>query len=337
MSRPCRGGSPKRTSCRKPNAGRVPVIIDGDRVVHDSTAIAEYLEERYADRPSLFGGETGRGADALCPELDRDRVADRSDPARAARYPPPSRPRGPGIFSPGSREKRFGAALEEVVKDREARLPAFRASLDPLRRTVERQDFVAGKAPAYADYIVFGAFQWARAISDFELLAADDPVRAWRGRMLDLFDGLARRAPPMAAEMDRTAAIATVALIVACLGGGGLGRRHVFRAAGAAAGHRAARTGAAARSVVARAGAVFRLGVRRDRAAAGERLRPGLRGVRRVRRGGSARPYHAGRSASDDAGVPAPLFRAVAALPGGRGAPRHCPRRRASSIRSAGS
>ena len=81
------------------------------------------------------------------------------------------------------------------VKDREARLPVFRASLDPLRRTVERQEFVAGNAPAYADYVVFGAFQWARSISDFELLATDDPVRAWRSRMLDLFGGLARHAP----------------------------------------------------------------------------------------------------------------------------------------------
>ncbi len=64
-----------------------------------------------------------------------------------------------------------------------------------LRRTVERQNFVSGEAPAYADYIVFGAFQWARAISDFEVLATDDSVRAWRGRMLDLHDGFARRAP----------------------------------------------------------------------------------------------------------------------------------------------
>src|SRR5260370_13456109 len=39
----------------QPNAGRVPVIIDGDRVVHDSTVIADYLEERYPDRPPLFG------------------------------------------------------------------------------------------------------------------------------------------------------------------------------------------------------------------------------------------------------------------------------------------
>jgi glutathione S-transferase len=53
--------------------------------------------------------------------------------------------------------------------------------------------------PINADYIVFGAFQWARAISDFELLAADDPLRAWRGRMLDLFGGLARGTPAYSA------------------------------------------------------------------------------------------------------------------------------------------
>jgi len=94
-----------------------------------------------------------------------------------------------------SREERFGKPLEEVVKDREARLPAFRENLIPLRRTLERQNFLAGTSPAYADYIVFGAFQWARAISDFELLAPDDPVAAWRGRMLDLFGGLARKSP----------------------------------------------------------------------------------------------------------------------------------------------
>ena len=28
----------------QPNVGRVPVIVDGARVVHDSTAIADYLE-----------------------------------------------------------------------------------------------------------------------------------------------------------------------------------------------------------------------------------------------------------------------------------------------------
>jgi glutathione S-transferase len=178
----------------QPNAGRVPVIVDGTRIVHDSTTIADYLEEHYPDRPSLFGGEAGRALVRFVQNwtetvlqvglirlvvLDIHRHCGADDQAYFRR----------------SREERFGTSLEEFVGDRETRLPAFRAGLDPLRRTVERQDFLSGKAPAYADYTVFGAFQWARAISDFELLAADDPVRAWRSRMLDLFGGLARCAP----------------------------------------------------------------------------------------------------------------------------------------------
>jgi len=178
----------------QPNQGRVPVIVDNDRVVHDSSAIAEYLETRYPDRPSLFGDERARALTrfvqnwtetVLQPGLVGFVVLD------ICRH---SAPEDQEYFR-RSREERFGTTLENVVKERAARLPAFRDSLAPLRRTVERQKFLAGAAPAYADYVVFGAFQWARAISDFELLAADDPVAAWRGRLLDLFNGLARKAP----------------------------------------------------------------------------------------------------------------------------------------------
>ena len=178
----------------QPNGGRVPVIVDGGQVVHDSSAIADHLETRYSDRPSLFGGEAARALTrfvqnwtetVLQPGLVGFVVLD------ICRH---AAPQDQAYFRQ-SREERFGKALEEVVKDRDARLPAFRESLTTLRRTVERQKFLGGEAPAYADYIVFGAFQWARAISDFELLAADDPVAAWRGRLLDTFGGLARKSP----------------------------------------------------------------------------------------------------------------------------------------------
>jgi glutathione S-transferase len=177
-----------------PNAERVPVIVDDGRVVHDSTAIADYLETRYPDRSPLFGGAVAHALTRFVQNwtetvlqtgivgfvvLDIWQHIGPADQAYFRR----------------SREARFGRSLEQVVAGREARLPAFRDSLAPLRRTVERQPFLAGDAPAYADYIVFGAFQWARAISDFELLAADDPIAAWRGRLLDAFDGLARRSP----------------------------------------------------------------------------------------------------------------------------------------------
>ena len=178
----------------QPNVGRVPVIVDGGTVVHDSTAIADHLEEHYADRPTLFGGESGRALGRFVQNWTETVLQPGIIGFVVLDIHRHSRPQDQDYFR-RSREERFGKPLEDVVRDREARLQAFRASLDPLRRTVERQDFVSGKSPAYADYIVFGAFQWARAISDFELLASGDPVRAWRGRMLDLYGGLARGAP----------------------------------------------------------------------------------------------------------------------------------------------
>jgi hypothetical protein len=41
---------------------------------------------------------------------------------------------------------------------------------------------------------VYGSFQWPRCISSFALIEADDPIFAWRERMLDAFDGLGRKA-----------------------------------------------------------------------------------------------------------------------------------------------
>jgi glutathione S-transferase len=170
--------------------GRVPVLVDNGRWIADSWAIANHLEDAYPDRPSLFGGETGRAlsrfynswADAfLQPALIRFVLLDiwrhvhDKDKAYFRR----------------SREERFGMTLEAFVADREQRLDGFRQSLAPLRLALQAQPFLGGAQPLYADYIVFGGFQWARCISDFKLLAADDPISVWRGRMLALFDGLA--------------------------------------------------------------------------------------------------------------------------------------------------
>ena len=88
-----------------------------------------------------------------------------------------------------------GADSAQVVAGREARLPAFRDSLTAMRVTLKHQAFFGRAAPLYADYALFGAVQWARCISPFQLLAPDDPVAQWRGRLLDAFDGLARKVP----------------------------------------------------------------------------------------------------------------------------------------------
>jgi glutathione S-transferase len=84
--------------------------------------------------------------------------------------------------------------LEAVCADRDKKVMGFRQTLEPLRAALEIQSFLAGEAPNYADYIVFGGFMWARSTSPFKLLEKDDPVALWRARLLDRFD-VARMAP----------------------------------------------------------------------------------------------------------------------------------------------
>ena len=169
---------------------RVPVLVDGDKVVVDSWQIARYLDDAYPDRPLLPEGEAGRGhvrfintwADAtLHPAIARCVLLDIHDVLG---------PEDRAYFR-ASREKAFGRTLEAVVAARDtAGVEALRTALAPLRTLLRQQEWLGGAAPDYADYIVLGSLQWARCVSRFELLAADDPVAAWHQRGLALFDGL---------------------------------------------------------------------------------------------------------------------------------------------------
>lgn len=169
---------------------RVPVIADGDTVVSDSWSIACYLEDSYPDRPSLFGGAMGRGearffnewiflaSRPLLMALVKD-IFDHVDPDDRE-------------YFRTTREARFGKTLEEIHAGRDAQRPAIDAFLAPLREVLRHQSWFCGDAPGYADYIVFGTFQWARGVSTYLTLDRDDALYEWRGRMLDLHDGLGR-------------------------------------------------------------------------------------------------------------------------------------------------
>ncbi len=176
----------------QPNAGTVPVLLDGATVVADSWKIACYLEERYPAKP-LFGNEAARGEALLIkywtertlhPLITRMTVRDAWSGLQE---------KDQGYFRE-SREKRFGKPLEQVVADREQTREAFRAAVEPLRAMLADQPFVCGQTAAYGDYILFGMFQWARCVSGFEMLEPTDPVHAWRQRLLDMYGGLAAKA-----------------------------------------------------------------------------------------------------------------------------------------------
>jgi glutathione S-transferase len=172
--------------------GLVPVLVDDGREVHDSWAIAEYLEAKVPDK-RLFDSPQAKSLAFVFKTwvettlhlpilraviLDLYNALHEKDQA----------------YFRASREKRFGMTLEQFGADPKKGVADLRTALLPVRKQLVQEPFVSGKAPGFADYILFGAFQWARAVSPQRLLEPDDPVFAWREKMLDLHGGLARKA-----------------------------------------------------------------------------------------------------------------------------------------------
>ncbi len=176
------------------NSDKVPVFIDGETSVADSWAIANYLEDTYPDRPSLFGGEGGRAMGRMLNWWGDTVVLGGIFPMIAADIHGHLRPADQAYFRK-TREARLGKTLEQAAANRDEAVEVFRQSLTPMRLTLKTQPWLGGASPNYADYIAFGPFQWARAISPFKLLKEDDPIYAWREKLLDAFGGMARNSP----------------------------------------------------------------------------------------------------------------------------------------------
>jgi len=169
---------------------RMPVLTDGAKTIPESWDIACYLDDAYPDRPSLFGGAIGRAearffnewSPALQGPILRMVVKDIHDHIEPADRP----------YFRQSREQRMGKTLEALHEARESNRPALEAACAPLRAVLATQPFFCGDRAAYADYIVFGGFQFARSISPLRLLEPGDALYDWRSRMLDLHGGLGR-------------------------------------------------------------------------------------------------------------------------------------------------
>lgn len=163
----------------------MPVISDGDRVVADSFAIALYLDEAYPDRPALFGGEGGKAMARFIERWSQLTIHPYVTTAALVDLHAMQDEEN-AVYFRQSREQRFGKKLEDVVVARDDGLAAFQAALEPLRSMLGYQTFIGGASPLFADYIVFGALQWARIASPYQLLDESDVVAQWFDRCLDL-------------------------------------------------------------------------------------------------------------------------------------------------------
>ena len=173
----------------------VPTVQFGDDVLSESWAIALHLEETVPEGPSLFGGEKGKAhalflhnwaAFSLHPLVIRIILLDIYN-----RLQDKDRE-----YFRTSREKRFNMSMEDFAAGGEAAKGQLKSVLTPMTKTLETQQWLGGRVPSYADYIVFGAFQWVRTTSTFDLAShGGEPVQAWLDATLDLYDGLGRNEP----------------------------------------------------------------------------------------------------------------------------------------------
>ena len=160
----------------------VPVLVDGDREIRDSWAIANHLAANHDPDNLLFGGAGGyplacfitRWVDAsIMGVVNRIIVKDIHDnihPADQAEYR-------------DKQETRYGQSLEALHLTRGDGLLDFQVSLYPARQAIKEFPFLGGDAPTYADITLHSVFRWSRLTSEIELLRSDDRLRSWICRM----------------------------------------------------------------------------------------------------------------------------------------------------------
>lgn len=171
----------------------VPIVTDGDMVVHDSWNIACYLDDRFPDRSPLFSGGArsvvrlvNHWADNTLGTAIRRLIAAQFILCLDA---------GDRAYYRSSREAAFGCTLEEYCADRPRWLAEFAAVTAPLERTLGEQPYLGGATPDYADYIVFSVFQYARLGCPEEFVAEGSALRRWRDGLVRMYAGLGDRYP----------------------------------------------------------------------------------------------------------------------------------------------
>jgi glutathione S-transferase len=173
----------------------VPILDDGGRIVGDSWAIADYLDQAYPDRPPIFATAAER---ALCRFFESSLfmsavrpllmycVKDIHDHALESDR----------AYFRATREKWLGRTLEAVAAEREEHRRAARQGLAAVRSTLAAgAPFLSGQSPGYADYMVAGFLLWPASVATLPFLTADDSLLPWLARVQDLYDGLGRKSP----------------------------------------------------------------------------------------------------------------------------------------------
>jgi len=174
-----------------------PVLIDQERIIKGSWNISNYLERNFIDSPSLFGGMAGAGAcqfvdswvdQILLDEIYALIIVDLAEENMMVDSP------NKLLWEEKIKNYWGDLQVEEVKKVRNERRSFLQQEiLKPLRKTVTTIPFLGGETPAYSDYCVAGALNWARTLSCFDILESSDPIFSWLEEVLNLYSSQFKR------------------------------------------------------------------------------------------------------------------------------------------------
>ena len=170
----------------------VPVLEDDDNWTGGSLKIAEYLEKTYPNQPSLFRGAENMNLTSIINQMLDTKIIGILARIIVGDVYKVLQPEDK-IYFRETREKILNKTIEEVDLESSKYIPILQKELNPFRKVIRNNNFFTGSKPMYCDYILFGFFMWARNTSPKQLLEKDDVLWHWRERMLDLFDGFARK------------------------------------------------------------------------------------------------------------------------------------------------
>jgi glutathione S-transferase len=169
----------------------VPVLTYGEVRLADSWNIAEHLDSAFPGTPALFSGPAELAMVRLFDAWFTATVTRNLFAIYALDIHDSARPQDQPYFRQSRELRTKGKTLEQFTADRASLIPIVREALAPLRAHLGRFPFLGGHVPNYADYIAMGAFLWVASVSSLPLLdKADEVMRAWFDRNLDLYGGI---------------------------------------------------------------------------------------------------------------------------------------------------